>query len=180
MYYTRALVYQADGQSSLAVADFQHYLQLRPSAVDRVAVTSRIDALNRSPSQALALGIIPGGGQFYTHQPVLGLVILGGVAGSAVWALKSSPIIFTDPFGHPYQAGTKRKNLTTGLAVGGGLWVIGALEAAIHASTARGDPYPPVALPSTTKRAELPHLVPTVGFDPSGPRLGAALSFTIR
>ncbi|HEY8794484.1 MAG TPA: tetratricopeptide repeat protein, partial [Gemmatimonadaceae bacterium] len=130
-YYTRALVYQADGQSSLAVADFQHYLQLRPSAVDRVAVTSRIDALNRSPGKALALGIIPGGGQFYTHQPVLGLVVLGGVAASAVWALKSSPIIFTDPFGHPYQAGTTRKNLTTGLAVGGGLWVIGALEAAL-------------------------------------------------
>ena len=180
VFYTRALVYQADGQSSLAVADFQHYLQLRPSAVDRVAVTSRIDALNRSPSQALALGIIPGGGQFYTHQPVLGLIVLGGVAGSAVWALKSSPIIFTDPFGHPYQAGTKRKNLTTGLAVGGGLWVIGALEAALHASTARGDPYPPVTLPSTSSRSELPHLVPTVGFDPSGPRLGAALSFTIR
>jgi hypothetical protein len=173
-------VYQADGQSSLAVADFQHYLQLRPSAVDRVAVTSRIDALSRSPGSALALGIIPGGGQFYTHQPVLGLVILGGVAGSAVWALHQTPIFFTDPFGQPYQAGKKRKNLTTGLAVGGGLWVIGALEAALHASSARGDPYPPVSLPSTTKRAELPHLIPTVGFDPAGPRLGAALSFTIR
>ena len=180
VYYTRALVYQADGQSSLAVADFQHYLQLRPSAVDRVAVTSRIDALNRSPGKALALGIIPGGGQFYTHQPVLGLVVLGGVAASAVWALKSSPIIFTDPFGQPYQAGTKRKNLTTGLAVGGGLWVIGALEAALHASTARGDPYPPVSLPFAPRRSELPHLVPTVGFEPTGPRIGAALSFEIR
>ena len=180
VYYTRALVYQADGQSSLAVADFQRYLQLRPSAVDRVAVTSRIDALNRSPGQALAFGIIPGGGQFYTHQPVLGLVILGGVAGSAVWALKTTPVFFLDPFGHPDTTGTKRKNLTTGLAVGGGIWLIGALEAAIHASTSRGDPYPPVSLPSAPRRAELPHLVPTVGFDPSGPRLGAALRFTIR
>jgi len=181
VYYTRALVYQAEGKTSLAVADFQHYLQLRPNAVDRGAVASRIGALDRSPGKAFALGILPGGGQFYTHQPVLGIVVLGGVAASAVWALKSSPIIFTDPFGHPYQAGTKRNNLTTGAAVGGGIWLLGAIEAALHASSARGDPYPPATVGAGSRRSsEGPHLVPTVGFDPSGPRLGASLSFAIR
>jgi Tfp pilus assembly protein PilF len=179
--YTRALVYQAEGQTSLAVADFQHYLQLRPNAVDRAAVASRIGALDRSPGKAFALGILPGGGQFYTHQPVLGLVVLGGVAASAVWAAKSTPVFFIDPFGRPDTTGTKRKNLTTGAAVGGAIWLIGALEAAIYASSARGDPYPPTTLGAPARKsAERPHLVPTVGFEPSGPRLGAALSFTIR
>ncbi len=181
VYYTRALVYQAEKKTSLAVADFQHYLQLRPNAVDRGAVASRIGALDRSPGKAFALGILPGGGQFYTHQPVIGIIVLGGVAASAVWALKSSPIIFTDPFGHPYQNGTERKNLTTGAAVGGGIWLLGAIEAALHASSARGDPYPPSSVAvSTKKTSELPHLTPTVGFDQGGPRLGASLSFSIR
>lgn len=181
VYYERALVYQAEGNTSQAIADFQHYLQLRPNAADREAVESRIGALERSPTKALVSGILPGGGQFYTHQPILGAFVLGGVAASAVWALKSSPIIFTDPFGHPYQAGTERKNLWKGVAVGGGIWLLGAVEAAIQASTARGDPYPPEDVAAQARRsAEAPHIVPTVGFEPTGPRLGAAVSFSIR
>ena len=182
VYYTRALVYQAEGKSSLAIADFQHYLQLRPNAVDRGEVASRIGALDRTPGKAFALGILPGGGQFYTHQPVLGIVVLGGVAASAVWALNSTPITYTDPFGHPYTNGTsERKNLTAGAAVGGGIWLLGAIEAALHASSARGDPYPPASVGVAARRtSELPHLTPTVGFDAGGPRLGAALSFAIR
>jgi len=181
VYYERALVYQAEGNTSQAIADLQHYLQLRPNAADREAVESHIGALQRSPTKAFVSGILPGGGQFYTHQPVLGAFVLGGVAASAVWALKSSPIIFTDPFGHPYQAGTERKNLWKGVAVGGGIWLLGAVEAAIQASTARGDPYPPEDVAAQARRsAEAPHIVPTVGFEPTGPRLGAAVSFSIR
>jgi Tfp pilus assembly protein PilF len=182
VYYERALAYQADGQTSLAISDFNRYLQLRPNAVDRSVVEKRIGALNRSPAKAFALGILPGGGQFYTHQPVLGIVVLGGVAASAVWALKSTPKTFTDPFGQPYTSGSERKNLSKGAAVGGGIWLLGAIEAAVHASSARGDPYPPAAAPgvAATKSAELPHFSPTVGFDQNGPRLGAAFNFSIR
>lgn len=188
VFYTRALVFQAEGKTSRSVADFEHYLQLRPSAVDRGAVASRVQALGRSPSKAFASGILPGGGQFYTHQPVLGIIVLGGVAGSAVWALKSTTTtelhIFNDPFGHPdttFVQVSKHKNLVTGAAIGGGLWLLGAIEAAVHASSARGDPYPPFSpTPVPKRRAALPSIVPMVGMDDRGPRLGAALSFTIR
>jgi tetratricopeptide (TPR) repeat protein len=182
VYYERALARQADGQTSLAVSDFNRYLQLRPNAVDKSDVEKRIGALNRSPGKAFALGIFPGGGQFYTHQPVIGIVVLGGVAASAVWALKSTPKTFTDPFGHPYTNGSERKNLKKGAAVGGGIWLLGAIEAAIHASSARGDPYPPPAAVGVapTKSSELPHFSPTVGFDGGGARVGAAFSFSVR
>ena len=112
---------------------------------------------------------------------MIGIIVLGGVAASAVWALHSTPKTFLDPFGQPYTSGSERKNLTTGAAVGGGIWLLGALEAAIHASSARGDPYPPASSAAAARRsAELPHVTPTVGFDQNGPRLGAALSFSIR
>ena len=66
------------------------------------------------------------------------------------------------------------------IPVGGGD-ALGAIEAALHASSARGDPYPPSSLAVTTRKSsELPHLTPTVGFDQGGPRLGASLSFAIR
>ena len=183
VFYTRALVYQAEGKSSQSIADFEHYLQLRPNAIDRSAVASRVDALGRSPSKAFALGIIPGGGQFYTHQPLIGIVVLGGVAASAVWAFKTEPVYFTDPFGHQYQAGTHKPHLAAGAAVGGGIWLLGALEAAVHASTARGDPYPqfaPTQAPAAKRTSALPSVTPMVGMDDKGPRVGAALSFTIR
>jgi Tfp pilus assembly protein PilF len=188
VFYTRALVYQAEGKTSQAIADFEHYLQLRPNAIDRSAVASRVDALGRSPSKAFASGILPGGGQFYTKQPVLGVIVLGGVAGSAVWALKSTTTtemhIFNDPFGRPdttFVQVSTRKNLVTGAAIGGGLWLVGAIEAALHASSARGDPYPPFSpTPAPRRSAALPSLVPLVGFDNKGPRVGAALSFTLR
>ena len=183
VFYTRALVYQAAGKSSQSIADFEHYLQLRPNAIDRAAVASRVDALGRSPGKAFAFGIIPGGGQFYTHQPLLGIVVLGGVAASAVYALKTEPKMFTDPFGHPYQAGTSRPHLAAGAAIGGGIWLLGAIEAAVHASSARGDPYPPFSpttVPAAKRSALLPSVTPIVGMDDKGPRFGAALSFTIR
>ncbi|HXE60121.1 MAG TPA: tetratricopeptide repeat protein [Gemmatimonadaceae bacterium] len=196
VFYTRALVYQAEGKTSQAVADFRRYLDLRPNAVDRADVASRITALNRSPGTAFALGLIPGGGQFYTHQPVLGVVVLGGVAGGTAWALKQTTSTeirtFTDPFGRVDTftvSVSKRKNLGAGLAVAGGVLLAGAIEAALHVSSARGDPYPPAPAPNgksggqpTGAALKSPSLEPMVGFDPvtGGPRFGLALHVPIR
>lgn len=196
VYYTRALVYQAEGSTDKAVADFRKYLDLRPNAVDRADVQTRITALGRSPGTAFALGMIPGGGQFYTQQPILGVVVLGGVAGGTAWALKQTTTAeirtFTDPFGRvdTFTVNvSKRKNLGAGLAVAGGVLLAGAIEAAVHVSSARGDPYPPASAPDGSPAASgtgaaitSPKLEPMVGFDPvtGAPRWGLALHIGFR
>ena len=196
VYYTRALVYQAEGRSDKAAADFRKYLDLRPNAVDRADVERRIAALGRSPGTAFALGLIPGGGQFYTQQPILGVVVLGGVAGGTAWGLKQTNTTeirtFTDPFGRVDSFTvnvSKRKNLGAGLAVAGGVLLAGAIEAALHVSSARGDPYPPAPMPngspagsSTGAALTSPRLEPVVGFDPvtGAPRWGLALHLGFR
>lgn len=196
VYYTRALVYQAEGSTDKAVADFRKYLDLRPNAVDRADVQKRIAALGRSPGTAFALGMIPGGGQFYTQQPILGVVVLGGVAGGTAWGLKQTTTTetrtFTDPFGRvdTFTVNvSKRKNLGAGLAVAGGVLLAGAVEAALHVSSARGDPYPPASAPNgspassgTGAAITSPKLEPMVGFDPvtGGPRWGLALHIGFR
>lgn len=196
VYYTRALVYQAEGSTDKAVADFRKYLDLRPNAVDRADVQTRITALGRSPGTAFALGMIPGGGQFYTQQPILGVVVLGGVAGGTAWALKQTTTAeirtFTDPFGRvdTFTVNvSKRKNLGAGLAVAGAVLLAGAIEAAVHVSSARGDPYPPASAPDGSPAASgtgaaitSPKLEPMVGFDPvtGAPRWGLALHIGFR
>jgi len=194
-YYTRALVYQAEGRTGEAAADFRKYLELRPNAVDRSAVEGRIRALGRSPGTAFVLGLIPGGGQFYTQQPVLGVVVLGGVAGGTAWALKQTTSTeirtFTDPFGRidTFTVNvSKRTHLGAGLAVAGGVLLVGAIEAALHVSSARGDPYPPAPAPNesggekTGAALGSPKVEPMVGFDPvtGGPRWGLALHVPFR
>jgi Tfp pilus assembly protein PilF len=190
VYFTRALVLQAEGQSSQAIADFRRYLQLRPNASDRDDVAERIAALGRSPGAAFAYGLLPGGGQFYTKQPVLGVVVLGGVAASGVWAMQQTTTTetrtFTDPFGRVDTftvSVSHRKNLAAGAAIAGALWLGGAIQAALHVASARGDPYPTATPGSAPRRsASLPTLQPVVGVDPvtGAPRWGLALRFAIR
>ncbi|HET7226101.1 MAG TPA: tetratricopeptide repeat protein [Candidatus Eisenbacteria bacterium] len=196
VFYTRALVYQAEGRSDAAATDFRKYLDLRPNAVDRADVANRIKALSRSPATAFALGAIPGGGQFYTQQPVLGVIVLAGVAGGTAWALHSTTSTeirtFTDPFGRvdTFTVNvSKRKNLGAGLAVAGGVLLVGAIEAALHVSSARGDPYPPSSTPNGSGAAggtgallTSPRLEPMLGVDPvsGAPRWGLALRLGFR
>lgn len=188
VFYERALVYQAEDRTDQARADFDKYLTLRPTAIDRGAVTARIDALSRSPGSAFGHGVLfPGLGQFYTKQPALGVVVLGGTAGGIAWALTKSTTTelktFTDPFGRVDTftvTTTRRKNLAAGIAVAGAVWLAGAIGAAIHAGGARGDPYPPASPQPERKTAWLPRLVPVIRTDGPEPAFGAALSFRLR
>jgi len=187
-FYNLALAYQADGQTDKAVAAYRKYLQLRPAAADRADVSSRISALSRSPATAFAVGaLVPGGGSSYTKRPAFGVIAAAAAAGGIVWALKQTSITqtetFTDPFGHTYTQDvtfTKRKNLGTGLAVAGGVWLLSAIEAAIHAGSARGTPNLPLSLAPDGTSSDALIVWPHVGLGPRGPTIGAGVRIVLR
>jgi tetratricopeptide (TPR) repeat protein len=146
-YYDRAIVLAAQGDQQRALSDFEEYLRLKPQAADRAQVVARIETLRRrppsppSPRQALGFGLIlPGGGQFYTHRPIRGILFLAGAAGAVGFGLqqhqstKTVEQTATDPFGHPYtftttHLVTDRPHLIPGIAAAGALLAGSAFEA---------------------------------------------------
>jgi len=202
-YYNRALAYEKQGRTSAARSDFQSYLRLRPGAEDRGEVTRHMSALGRSPTQALTRGaIFPGLGQFYTGRPVFGAAVMAGVAGSTVWALQkkngTEMHLYPGPFGGTdtvFVNVSNRPNLAVGLGVAGGLWVLSALEASLHARSARGGIPLPLPLggqrsassggvPGTGDGERAPDeralLRPLMDVRPDGPAYGAAISISFR
>jgi tetratricopeptide (TPR) repeat protein len=201
-YYNRALAYEQQGRTSAARSDFQSYLRLRPRAEDRAEVEKHMGALGRTPSEAFTRGaIFPGLGQFYTGRPVFGAVVMAGVAGSTVWALQQKNSVelhlFPGPFGgtDTVLVNVKdRPRLGVGLAVAGGLWVLSALEASLHASNARSGIPLPLPLGSGREGTsgekgsgdgggaadERAMLRPLVNARPDGPAYGAAISISFR
>jgi len=167
--YNRALARDRHGDNAAAIRDLSRYLQMEPQASDAPAVQARIDALRSaipSPGTAFALGLLPGGGQFYTGQPVLGVAVIAAVAGGAVVALQTRTVtrdtLFTDPFGHTYPGTytqTQHPNLVIGAATGGGVLLIGAIEAALVAGS-RGAGLAAPSAPGGTRSALLPHVGP--------------------
>lgn len=136
-YYDRAVVRAANGDRYGSVDDFNHYLQLRPEAPDRLTIVARMESLRQpvlSPGQALSLGlVIPGGGQFYARRPVRGVLSLVGVLGSIGAALyektnvTSRDTIFTDPFGRHYPGVVKHTERQRPYVVPGVLAATGIL-----------------------------------------------------
>lgn len=143
-YYDRGVVRGALGRTADAAADFQQYLRLEPSAADRVAVSSRIEALQErplSPARALALGlVIPGAGQFYTGRPVRGALSLIGVGVALACGVSqhgSTEVVqqtAQDPFGNPYTYTTSRHVIerpcrTPGFTAAGLIALVSAIDA---------------------------------------------------
>jgi tetratricopeptide (TPR) repeat protein len=141
--YDGGLAHDQDGDEAAAMHDYSRYLQLEPNASDAAAVRARMQQMRRgvpSATTAFFLGLLPSGGQFYTRQPVLGIVVLAGAAGGVVLALQTRTITrdttFTGPFGGTYPGTytqTQRQNLALGVAVAGGVTLLGAIEAAVVA-----------------------------------------------
>ena len=153
-FYDRALVRTLLNKGRDAADDYEHYLRLRPEAVDRALVVARVNSLRAqrlSASQAFGMGVVvPGGGQFYTRRPVRGFLSLAA-AGAAVGvglmektAVTTTTHTATDPFGnkYSYSVNTPRKTrpyLVPGFAAAGGIALLSAIDAAHYAGSLAGE-----------------------------------------
>ncbi|HEX6964195.1 MAG TPA: tetratricopeptide repeat protein [Gemmatimonadaceae bacterium] len=190
-YYNRAMVYEAEGRPDRALPDLQKYLQLRPDASDRAAITQHVGALHvGDPGTVLTHGLMaPGLGQFSTGRPAIGAAIVAGVVGSALWALSTKTTTetrhFTDPFGIPYTDQVPvqhRPHLAIGAALAGTVWVLGAVEAYLHTIGAQngGPSLPASAGRSAQLNVHGARLVPVMSFGPQGAAFGAGLTIPVR
>jgi tetratricopeptide (TPR) repeat protein len=148
IYYNRGLARAARGERALATEDFEKYLELSSNPPDRLAIRSAVSRLQDrvfGTGQALGSGIlIPGMGQMSTGRPVLGVAVLGAVAGAMVWGLAREDGFevktFEDPFGTPYVDSiprTTRPNVAIAAAAAGLLWFGSAFEAMTYARRTR-------------------------------------------
>ena len=147
-YYNRALSRAARGDRADALQDFGKYLELSPQASDAALVRgtmARLPDRVYRPGPAFGSGILfPGLGQMSTGRPIVGVVVLGAVAGAVVAALSPKDEVvndrYTDPFGNAYADSltrTVRPLAIPGLAAAGAIWVGAALESLAHARRSR-------------------------------------------
>ena len=147
-YYDRALTRLARGRDAEALADFDRYARLAPSAVNAELRRTQ-DVLRRgrfSPGAALAAGMLPGGAQLYTGRPARGLLVALVAAAGAYLVLDEQSEFRTrtalDPFGNPYTFPDPNPTIThpkrgLGLGVIATALVGGALEGYFHARGGR-------------------------------------------
>lgn len=150
--YNRGVVHASMGLSAAAIADLQEYLILRPNALDAMQVSQRIGQLESpgrlpSPGTALALGVIPGMGQFYSGRALGGVSVLA-LAGGAVAAgflieevtvrcLDQVPSGQDCPPNRIIDQATDKPYLAASLGVAAVVTVVGAVEAFIKAKRMR-------------------------------------------
>lgn len=146
--YNRALARIALERPDAARFDLERYLALRPQAPDRTAVAEALAALDarRSSKSAVAaffLGaLLPGGGQYYTGRTLFGLGVTGLVGGAAATGYLYERVtvncrVATTGECPPDQIAsreTERPLLIPALAVGGGIMLVTAIEAAVNAA----------------------------------------------
>jgi tetratricopeptide (TPR) repeat protein len=190
-YFDRALTRGHRHRQGDAIRDFNAYLRLAPTADDRDAVRARIDALRSSmpsPGTAFAIGLLPGGGQYYTGQYALGALVTVAAAGGVALALTSQTVTklhhYTDingnPYTEPYQA-TEHQNLGAGLGIAGGVTILGAIEAAIvahHRVAQLPSPDSTQSASIDTRRPALAWQLPTVMPTTQGLHIGMPVRLT--
>lgn len=148
VYYNRGLARAARGERGPATDDFEKYIELSGNPPDRVAIRSAVGTMQDrvfGTGQALGSGLLlPGMGQMSTGRPVLGVAVLGAVAGAMAWGMMKEDgfevSTFQDPFGNPYVDSiprTTRPNAVIAGATAGVLWLGGAWEAMSYARRTR-------------------------------------------
>jgi hypothetical protein len=156
-YYNRAVARLSTGSTPEAAGDLEEYLaRLGPGADDVVAraelerlragVSGQVGVANIrppvAPRSALVRGLVlPGLGQQTTGRPILGLAVLGGVAGALYYGFHTETVVTTrgafDPFGNHYEYPVtvrERPHQTVGIAAAAGIAVAGALESYFYAA----------------------------------------------
>lgn len=147
-YYNRGLARAARGERTLAMQDFQKYIDLAGNPSDRNAINAAVARLQDrvfNTTSALGSGLaIPGLGQMSTGRPLYGVGVLGAVAGALIWGMTEKQgfevATFQDPFGNPYIDSlpkTTRPNLVIAAAAAGTLWIGAAYEAMSYARRSR-------------------------------------------
>jgi tetratricopeptide (TPR) repeat protein len=162
LYFNRALSRAARGERALAVEDFQKYVDLAGNPADRAAINTAVAGLQDrvfGSGQALGSGLLlPGMGQMQTGRPVLGVAVLGAVAGAIVFGMAEKQgfevATFQDPFGNPYVDSlptTTKPNLAIASVAAGALWLGSAFEAMSYArrTRARAESIIQVAVPGS-------------------------------
>lgn len=154
--YNRAMIREHIGDLQGALVDFRTYLArvADPEDADAIAISQRIGALEGaasvstpSPAGALALGVMPGMGHFYTRRPIPGSVTLlaAGASVAAGVMIKDITVLClqADPPGGECPPDeivdeiTERPYLWIGVGVGAAITVVAAVEAYISAKRAR-------------------------------------------
>lgn len=156
-FYNRAIVLEELGRIQESLADYRRYLALTPSEVDPVvaAVSERIGTLEGvvamptpSPGAALALGVVPGMGQYYTGRGITGTVVLAAAGGAiaagflvkkvTVRCIERAPDGSCPPDRIQGET-TERPYLVPALGAAAAVTLIGAIEAFIKARGRRAD-----------------------------------------
>jgi tetratricopeptide (TPR) repeat protein len=148
VYYNRALSRAARGERTLAMQDFQKYVDLSGNPSDRSAINAAVARLQDrvfGSGQAFGSGLLlPGMGQMSTGRPFFGVAVLGAVTGAILWGMAEKQgfevATFQDPFGNPYVDSlprTTRPNLAIAAATAGVLWMGSAFEAMSYARRTR-------------------------------------------
>jgi hypothetical protein len=138
-------VRQRIGELALALPPDTTVVRLPATVADHVAMSAQMPA----PGAALGAGlIVPGMGQFTTHRPAAGLLVMAAAGAAAWYGLQSQSVrsqvtnTAVDPFGNPYQfqttaIRTERPHVAVGLGAAAAVTLTAAIEAFTHARARR-------------------------------------------
>lgn len=156
--YNRAVVRERMGLVQESLADYRRYLEMVPTEIDPVVATvsQRIGLLEGaatagtpSPAGALALGMLPGVGHYYSGRPIGGTVVLalaGGAMATGLFVKDVTVVCVSEP--PPGQDCpptdvhdriTERPLLLPSMGVAAAVTLLGAIDALVKARRRRNE-----------------------------------------